>query len=147
MYAYRASSSRSSTDKSRRPSVPEITGVSGKRKVVPSLVNVASSAERLGRLIMFNDRAMPVSSKRIHARTSAIDSATAAAEIKHAADVKNTYIYIGLKDTARIPILRFPSLINQSGGAKQFTHSANSSLSYVLTRCNELNNDDLPPPA
>ena len=57
--AYRVSSS---TDASRRVTVPEITGISCKKQVVPSLTGVASSPELLGRLLMPDDCAMPVSS-------------------------------------------------------------------------------------
>ena len=54
--------------------------MSAKRQVVPSLVDVASSAELLGRLIIADDRSKLVSSDVDHARTSAIDAAAAAAE-------------------------------------------------------------------
>ena len=100
--AYRASSSSSPTDGSRRVSVPEITGIKKKRQVLPSLTDVASPAALLGRLTMSVDRAMPVSSNLAHARTSAIDSAAAAAAIKHTAEGKRAYKHLGLQDVACI---------------------------------------------
>ena len=63
--------------------------MSGKRQVVLFLVDVASSAELLGHLTMADDRAKPVSSTVAHARTSAIDAATAAAEAKHISSVNH----------------------------------------------------------
>ena len=51
--------------------------------MIPSLVEVESSAELLGRLTIANDRAKPVSSNDAHARSAATDAATAAAEEKH----------------------------------------------------------------
>ena len=46
--------------------------MTGKRQVNPSLVDVASSAERLSKLSVTGDRAKPVSSTLAHARTAAI---------------------------------------------------------------------------
>ena len=81
-------SSSSSTDESRRAPVLEITDITSKWQVVPSLTDVAFSAAPLDRLTMPDDRAMPVSSSLVHARTSAIDSAAATAATKHTAEVK-----------------------------------------------------------
>ena len=76
--ASRASSSCFSTNGSRRAPVPQITSITSKRQVVPSLGDVASSVALLGRLTMSDDRAMPVSPNPCHARTSAFDSAAVA---------------------------------------------------------------------
>ena len=56
--------------------------VAGKRNVTPSLVDVASSAERLS-MSVTRDRAKPVSSTLAHARTAAIATADAAADARH----------------------------------------------------------------
>lgn len=85
---YEASSSSSCTDNSKRCTVPNVTGES---PVMPFWVHVTASAERLGRLTMSDDRAMPVSPFVSHAQTSAIDSAAAADEAKHATDVNREH--------------------------------------------------------
>ena len=83
--AYGAGSSSSSEERGKGP---EVTVVSGQRQVVPSLVDVASSAELLSRLTIPDDRAKPVSSNVAHARTSVIDDIAAAAEAKSISTVK-----------------------------------------------------------
>ena len=55
-----SSFSASSSDRS------EITVVTGKRHVTPSLVDVASSAARLDKLSVTGDRAKPASSRLAH---------------------------------------------------------------------------------
>ena len=66
--------------------------MSGKRQVVPFVVDAVSSAQLLSRLTIADDRAKPVSSNASHARTSAIDAAAAAAAAKHISCVKRLYI-------------------------------------------------------
>ena len=52
-----------------------MTVVAGKRQVIPSLVDVVSSAERLSNLSVTEDRAKPVSSTLARVRASAIATA------------------------------------------------------------------------
>ena len=75
--SYGARNSSSSEDNGQDP---DVTVVRAKRQVVPSPVEVASSAEFLGHLTIADDRAKPVSSNFAHARFSAIEADTAAAE-------------------------------------------------------------------
>ena len=51
----------------------------GERHVIPSLVDTASSSERLSNLTVTDDRAKPVSSYLARARTCAIAAAAAKA--------------------------------------------------------------------
>ena len=76
------------------------------------LTEVASSAALLDRSTMSDDRAISVSSKLAHARTTAIESAAAAAAKKHTADVQRAYKHLGVKDISRIFCCTF-SLLNQ----------------------------------
>ena len=82
--------------------------VTEKRQPTPSLVDVASSAERLSKLTVSGDRPKPVSSRLAHARTAAIAAADAAADAKHEASVRRAYVTFGMKDVARIATLPFP---------------------------------------
>jgi len=68
--------------------------------VTPSLVDVASSAARLSKLSVTDDRAKPVSSNLARVRAAEIDTADAAAKAKHAASVYRTYVQLGHKDVA-----------------------------------------------
>ena len=88
--------------------------VTGKRQVTPSLVDVASSAERLSKLSMTGDRAKPVSSTLAHGRTAAIATAVAAADARHQASVRRAYVSLGLKDVARIATLPFPASVKKA---------------------------------
>ena len=58
----------------------EVTVVAGKRQVTPSLVNVASSAERLSKLSVTGDRVKPVSSNSAHDLAAAIATAVSVAD-------------------------------------------------------------------
>ena len=72
-----------------------------KRQATPSLVDVASSAERLSKRTVAGDRAMPVSSRLAHARTAVIATADAAADARHEASVRRAYVTLGLEEVAR----------------------------------------------
>ena len=87
--------------------------------MVPSLVEVASSAEFLGRLTIANDRAKPVSSKAAHARSADLEAATAVAEEKHISSVQRRYSTTPLKDIDRVSTLLFSSSVNESEAAQQ----------------------------
>ena len=84
--------------------------VTGKRQATPSLVDFASSAERLSKFTVSGDRAMPVASRLAHVRTAAIAAADAAADARHEASVRRAYVTLGLKEVARIATLPFPGL-------------------------------------
>ena len=88
--------------------------VTGKNQVTPSFVDVSSSAERLSKLTVTGDRAMPVSSRLTHVRTAAIATAYAAADARHEASVRRAYVTLGLKEAARIATLPFPASVNLS---------------------------------
>ena len=69
-----------------------MTVVAGKRQVTSSLVDIASSAERLSKLFVTEDRAKSVSSTLAHARACAIATADAAADARHEASVRPAYV-------------------------------------------------------
>ena len=120
--------------------MPGVTVIRAKRQVVPSLVEVASSAERLGRLTIADDRAKPVSSNVAHARSAAIKAAAAAAEAKHVSSVKRLYVTTPPKDIDRVSTLPFSSSVNQSEAVQQLIHTIKSYLSSI---CDERNSEGL----
>ncbi|CAN0535344.1 unnamed protein product, partial [Laminaria digitata] len=83
-----------------------------KRQVVPSLAEVASSVELLGRLTLPDDRVHPVSSNLARARASELATAEAAADAAHAAKTDRANNIIQLKDRPRIASLPFPSSVD-----------------------------------
>ena len=87
--------------------------VTAKRQVTPSLVDVASSAERLSKRSVTGDRTKPVSLRLAHARTAAIATADAAADARHEASVRCAYVTLGLKEVACIATLPFPASVNK----------------------------------
>ena len=66
-----------------------------KKQVIPSLVDMSSSAERLSKLIVTDDRGSPVSSYLALARTSAMATAPATAKATLDDSAKRAYIKIG----------------------------------------------------
>ena len=111
--------------------------VVGKKKVSPSLVNVAFSAKRLSKLSVTEARAKPVFSTLPRASTSAIATANAAADAKHEASVHRSYDTIGLNDVARISALIFPASLNKAAGALQLTRSVKAAMSDILMRSDD----------
>ena len=105
--------------------------VTGKRQVIPSLVDVASSAERLSKRSVTGDRAKPMSSRSVHARTAAIATADATADARHEASVRRAYVTLGLKEVARIATLPFPASVNKAVGAQPLTRSVKACLLYT----------------
>ena len=98
-----------------------MTVVTGKRQVTPSLVDVASSAERLSKRSVTGERAKSVYSTLAHARTAAIATTDAAADARHEASVRRVYATLGLKDVAHIATLPFPASVNKAAGTQQLT--------------------------
>ena len=90
------------------------------------LVQVASSAELLGRLTIADDRAKPVSSNVAHGRSSAIEVTAAAAEAKHNSSVRRLYVTTPLKYIDRVSTLPFSSSVNQSEAAQQLIRTTKS---------------------
>ena len=87
----------------------EVTEVAGKRQLTPSLVDIASSAERLSKLTVSGDRTNPASSDL--ARKRIVKHATAAALAKSTLDdsVRRAYVKLSYKGVSRIPVLPFPA--------------------------------------
>ena len=108
--------------------------MTGKRQLSPSLVDAASSAERLGKLSVTRDRPMPMSSRLAHARTAAIATADAAADARHEASVRRAYLTLGLKEVARIATLPFPASVNKAAGSQQLTRSVKAAMAEMLMR-------------
>ena len=112
--------------------------VTGKRQATPSLVDFASSAERLSKLTVSGDRAIPVASRLAHARTAAIAAADAAADVRHEASVRRAYVTLGLKEVARIATLPFPASVNKAAGAQQLTtRSVKAAMTEILMRSDD----------
>ena len=111
--------------------------MTGKRQVTPSLVDVASSAERPSKLTVTGDRAMPVSSRLVPSRSVAIATADAAADARHEASVRHAYATLGMKEVARIATLHFPASANKAAGAQQLTKSANAAMTEILMRSDD----------
>ena len=112
----------------------EVTVVAGKRQVTPSLVDVASTAERLSKLAVTRDRAKPVSSTLAQSRTAAIATTNAAADARHKASVGRDYVTPGLKDVARIATILFPASVNQAAGEQQQIQSVKATMTELLMR-------------
>ena len=106
----------------------------GKRPVTPSLVDVASSAERLSKLSVTEDRTKSVSSTLARTRTSAIAPADDAADSRHQASVRRAYVTIDLKYVARISALPFTDSINKAADAQQPTRSVKAVTSEIIMR-------------
>ena len=115
----------------------EVTVVTGKRQATPSLVNVVSSAERLSKLTVPGDRAMPVFSRLAHARTAATAAVDAAADARHEASVRRAYVTLGLKEVARISTLPCPASVDKAAGAQQLTGSVKAEMTEILTRSDD----------
>ena len=126
-----SSSSASSSDRG------EDIVVTRKREATPSLVDVASSAERLSKLTLTGDRAMPVSSRLAHARTAAIVTDDAAANARHEASVRRAFVALGLKEVARIATLPFPASLNKAAGAQQLTRSVKAAMMEIPMRSDD----------
>ena len=114
-----------------------MTVQTGKRQVPPSLVDVASSAERLSKRSVTGDRVKPVSSTLAHAPTAAIATADAAANARHEASVRRAYVDLGLEDVARIATVPFPASVNKAAWAQQLTRSAKASMMEFLMRSDD----------
>ena len=76
--------------------------------MVPSLEEVASSAELLGRLTIADDRVKLVCSNVDHARSSAIEATAEAAEANHISSVKRLYVTTSRNDMDRISASLLP---------------------------------------
>ena len=126
-----SSSSVSSSDRG------EVNVVTGKRQATLSLVDVATSAEKVSKLTVSGDRAMPVSSCLAHARADAIAAADAAADARHEASVSRANVTLGLKEVARIATPPFPASVNKAAGAQQLTRSVKAAMTDILMRSDD----------
>ena len=105
---------------------------SGKRQVTPSLVDVASSAERLNEMTMTDDRVKPLSFDLARARSSAIETTDATEEAKQVTSVRRVHITIRHKDVSHISVLTFPASLNKADGAQQLTRSVKSAMHFWI---------------
>ena len=107
------------------------------RKMTPSLVDVASSAEHRRKMTVTDDHVKPVPSDLYPARTSAIDTADAAGEVKHVTSVRRACITIRHTVLPRISIQSFSRISKQSRRCTA-THSigyvSHVGYSYALRR-------------
>ena len=111
--------------------------VTGKTEVTPSLVNVASSAERLNRLTVTRDSAMPVSSYLAHARIAAIITADAAVDARHEASVRRAFVTLGLNEVSGVATLPFSASVNKPVGAQRLTRSVKAAMTEILMRSDD----------
>ena len=125
------SSSGSNTDHG------EVTVVAGKRQVTPSLVEIASSAERLSKLTVSGERTKPVSSDLALERTAELATAAALAKSTLDDSVRRAYVKLSYKDVSRISVLPFPASLNKSDGTQQLTRSVRSAMTDILMRCDD----------
>ena len=104
-------------------------------------MDVASSAKRLSKLPVTEDRLKPVSSTVARARNSAIATADAPADARHEASIRRACVTHGLKDLARISALPFPASVNKAAGGQQLTRSVEVAMSEIVMcseyRCTE----------
>lgn len=87
------------------------------KRQVPSLIDVASSADRLQRLTITDYRGQPVSSALARARQASVDAADAKREEDHQAKVNHKYVDIGSRKMERIITLP-PDDANQALAAQ-----------------------------
>ena len=111
--------------------------VAGKRQVTPSLVDIASSAERLSKLTVSDDRTKPVSSDLARERTAELATAAALAKSTLDDSVRRAYVKLSHKDVPRIYLLPFPASLNKSDGTQQLTRSVWSAITDILMRCDD----------
>ena len=114
--------------------------------MTPSLVDVGSSAERLSKLSVTEDRVKPVSSTVTRAPTSAIAIADAAADARHEASVRRACVTLGLTDVARISTLPVPASVNNAAGGQQLTRLVKAAMSEILMRSHDRCTEDLRSP-
>ena len=114
-----------------------MTVVAGNGAVTPSLVNIASSAERLSKLTASGDCTIPVSSDFPLAGSFTIAIATATAKATHDYSVKRAYLRHPNNDLLCMFFLPFPASLNNSDVAQHLTRSVRSAMSYILVRCDD----------
>ena len=125
------SSSASNTDHG------EVTVVADKRQVTPSLVDIASSVERLSKLTVSGDHTKPISSDLARGRTADLAAAAALAKSTLDDSVRGAYAKLSYKDISRISVLPFPAPLNKSDGTQQLTRSVRSAWTDILMRCDD----------
>ena len=113
----------------------EVTVVAGRRQVTASLVDIASSADRLSKLTVSGDHTKPVSSDLARERTAELATAAALAKCTLDDSVRRAYVKLSHKDVSRISVLPFPASLNKSDGTQQLTRSVRSSMTDILMRC------------
>ena len=90
--AWDGSSTSSRSSSSSNTDHGEVTVVAGKRQETPSLVDIASSAERLSKLTVSGDRTKPVSSNLDRERTAELATAAALAKSTLDDSVRRAYV-------------------------------------------------------
>ena len=113
----------------------EVTVVAGKRQVTPSLVDIASSAERLSKLTVPGDHNKPGSSDMARASIAELAAAPALAKSTLDDSVVRAYVKLSYEDVSRISVLPFPASFNKSDGTQQHTRSVWSAMTDILMRC------------
>ena len=105
--------------------------VAGNSHVTPSLVDTASSAERLSKLRVSGDRTKPVSSGLARERTAELATAAALAKSTLDDSVRRAYLKLSYKDVSRISVLPFPASLNKFDGTQQLTRSVRSAMTDI----------------
>ena len=121
--AWDGSSTSSRSSSSSNTDHGEVTVVAGRRQVTPSLVDIASSADRLSKLTVSGDHTKPVSSDLARERTAELATAAALAKSTLDDSVRRAYVKLSHKDVSRISVLPFPASLNKSDGAQQLTRT------------------------
>ena len=105
--------------------------VAGKSHVTPSLVDIASSTERLSKLTVSGDRTKPVSPDLARERTAELATAAALAKSTLDDSVRRAYIKLSYNGVSRISVLPFPASLNKSDGTQQLTRSVRSAMTDI----------------
>ena len=111
--------------------------VSGKRQVTLSLVDIASSAERLSKLTVSGDRTKHVSSDLARERIAELAAAAVLSKSTLDYSLRRAYVKLSYKVISRISVLQFPASLNKSDGTQQLTRSVRSAMTDILMRCDD----------
>ena len=121
----------------RLPSPTRFRPRASDMQVTHSLVDIASSAERLGKRIVSGDSIKPVCLDSSIVCTSANAPATSTAKAALDDSVKLVKFMLLHIDADLISVQSFPGALNKSDGAQKLTRSVKSAMSGILMRCNE----------
>ena len=113
---------------------PDVKVVQPLKKKFSSLIDVASSTERLAKMTISTESAQPLSSALARERQAAVDEAAARTDAEHINTVKYKYVNFDTRKMARITLLP-PTNPNQALAAKQRMCSVKEAQTDILMFC------------